>query len=409
MSNTVEVITFGCRLNSYESEVIKKIFAENDINIDNRHIIIFNSCAVTTEAERQLRQNIRKIKKERENCIIGVVGCAVQVNRDVYINMPEVDFVLGNNNKLEIGSYTNLKNQNILIDDVSKLNKLSSHLISGFENKARAFIQIQNGCDNKCTFCLTRLARGYSISTPSKQIIEQINKLIDNGYREIVLTGVDISDYGKRLDENINLGKLIKKILKETTIERLRISSIDVANINGDLDEAIKYEKRLMPHLHLSLQSGDNMILRRMLRRHTREEVIDKCSNILEIRPEIVIGADLIAGFPTETDDMHKNSIDIINKLPITFGHIFPYSERPETKAYFMPQVEKNIRKKRAEELRKIAEINLNKLKQKINGTKQSVLVEGNGMGRLENYLQIKIDDKYGCGTGDIVEMLVNC
>ena len=405
MNNNLEIVAFGCRLNSYESEVINEIFKENNININNKKIVIFNSCAVTKEAERQLKQAIRKKRKEeRENTIIGVVGCAVQVNSESYINMPEVDFVLGNNNKLELSSYTKIAHKTIIVDDVFELNKLSSHLITGFENRARAFIQIQNGCDNKCTFCLTRLARGYSVSTPSERIIEQIKKLVDNGYKEIVLTGIDITDYGKRLDEDMNLGKLIKKIIKETTLERLRISSVDIADLNEDLDEVIKYEKRLMPHLHLSLQSGDNIILKRMLRRHTREQILEKCYNILNIRPEIVFGADLIAGFPTETDEMHKNSVSIIKELPITYGHIFPYSERPETVAAKMPQIPKHIRKERAKELRIEAEKNLNILKNKLKGTKQKVLIEGNGKGRLENYLQIDIvDNKYK--TGDIVEI----
>lgn len=406
MSN-IEVITFGCRLNSYESEVIKKILIDNSISIDNKDIIIFNSCAVTKEAERQLRQNIRKIKKEQPNAIIGVVGCAIQVNKDTYINMPEVDFIIGNNNKLELASYTNLKNNNIIVEDVFKNNRFSTELITGFENKARAFIQIQNGCDNHCTFCLTRLARGYSVSTPSKQIIEQIKKLVDNNYKEIVLTGIDITDYGKRLDEDVNLGRLIKKILKETQIERLRISSLDIADLNEDLDEVLKYEKRLMPHIHLSLQSGDNTILKRMLRRHTREQVIEKCHNILEIRPEVVIGADLIAGFPTETDKMHQNSIKIIQELPITYGHVFPYSERPETKASLMPQVAKYIRKQRAKELREECNKNLEVLKSKLKGTKQKVLIEGNGMGRLENYLQVEVGDEFDDCVGEIVEMVI--
>ena len=404
MSN-IEVITFGCRLNSYESEVIKKILTDNNINIDNKDIIIFNSCAVTKEAERQLRQNIRKIKKEQPNAIIGVVGCAIQVNKNTYINMPEVDFIIGNNNKLELASYTNLKNNNIIVEDVFENNRFSTELNTGFENKARAFIQIQNGCDNHCTFCLTRLARGYSVSTPSKQIIEQIKKLVDNNYKEIVLTGIDITDYGKRLDEDINLGKLIKKILKETQIERLRISSLDIADLNEELDEVLKYEKRLMPHIHLSLQSGDNTILKRMLRRHTREQVLEKCHNILEVRPEVVIGADLIAGFPTETDEMHQNSIKIIQELPITYGHIFPYSERPETKASLMPQVAKYIRKQRAKELREECDKNLKVLKSKLKGTKQKVLIEGNGMGRLENYLQIEVGAEFDDYVGEVVEI----
>lgn len=405
MNNNLEVITFGCRLNSYESEVIKELFKENNININNKKVILFNSCAVTKEAERQLKQAIRKKKREENNIVIGVVGCAIQVNKEEYINMPEVDFVLGNNNKLELSSYTNIGERKIVVDDVFELNKLSTHLITGFEDKARAFIQIQNGCDNKCTFCLTRLARGYSISTPSKQIIEQIKKLVDNGYKEIVLTGIDITDYGKRLDENINLGKLIKKILKETTLERLRISSIDVADLNEDLDEVLKYEKRVMPHIHLSLQSGDNMILKRMLRRHTRELVLEKCKSILDVRKDIVIGADLIAGFPTETEEMHLNSIKIIQELPITYGHIFPYSERPETKAALMPQVPKHIRKERAKQLREETEKNLINLKNKLKGTSQKVLIEGNGKGRLENYLQIDVDKNYR--AGDIVDIII--
>lgn len=408
MSN-ISIINFGCRLNSYESEVIKKILKENNFSINGRDIVIFNSCAVTKEAERQLGQAIRKAKNENQNCIIGVVGCAVQVNKDKYLNMPEVDFVLGNNSKLEINNYKNIDNCKAVVGDVFKENKFSKELITGFENKARAFIQIQNGCDNKCTFCLTRLARGYSVSTPSKQIIEQIKKLVDNGYREIVLTGIDVTDYGKRLDEDINLGKLVKKILKETSLERLRISSIDIADLKEDLNEVFKYEERLMPHIHLSLQSGDNMILRRMLRRHTREEVLEKCHNIIKVRPNIVIGADLIAGFPTETEEMHNNSVKIIKELPIVYGHIFPYSERPETKAALMPQVAKNIRKKRAKELREATEKNLIDLKNKINGTRQKVLIESEKFGRLENYLQIELQDDYSKNIGEIVEMVVKC
>ncbi len=405
----INVINFGCRLNSYESEVIKKILKENNFKINDKDIVIFNSCAVTKEAERQLGQAIRKIKNEKYNCIIGVVGCAVQVNKEKYLNMPEVDFILGNNSKLEINNYKNIDKCKIVVEDIFKENKFSKELITGFENKARAFIQIQNGCDNKCTFCLTRLARGYSISTPSKQIIEQIKQLINNGYREIVLTGIDITDYGKRLDEDINLGKLVKKILKDTSLERLRISSIDIADLKDDLDEVFKYEERLMPHMHLSLQSGDNMILRRMLRRHSREEAIEKCHNIITIRPNIIIGADLIAGFPTETEEMHKNSIKIIEELPITYGHIFPYSKRPETKAAFMPQIEKHIKKQRAKELREAAEKNLISLKNRINNTKQKVLIESKKFGRLENYLQVELLGDYSKSIGEIVDMVVKC
>lgn len=399
-----EVITFGCRLNSYESEIIKG-FLDNNIEYENKHIIVFNSCVVTKEAERQLIQNIRKIKKEKPEAIIGVVGCAVQMNKEKYQNMPEIDFIFGNNDKMQFSNYTNIKENNIIVSDVFELNKLSEHLVSGFEGKVRAFIQIQNGCDNKCTFCLTRLARGYSISTPSSRIIEQVKKLIDNGYKEIVLTGVDISDYGKGLDENINLGLLIQKILKNTTIERLRISSIDISQLNEDLHNSICFEKRLMPHVHLSLQSGDNMILKRMLRRHNREAVFEKCNDLLKFRPEIIFGADLIAGFPTETDEMHQNSINIIRELPITFGHIFPYSERPETMAAKIPQVLKAIRKKRAEELRFEANKNLKLLQEKLKNTEQKVLIESAFVGRLENYLPISLKDDYSNYINNIINI----
>ena len=399
-----EVINFGCRLNSYESEIIKE-FLKNDIEYKDKEIVIFNSCCVTQEAERQLIQNIKKVRKEKKNALLGVVGCAVQVNKDKYLNMPEVDFVFGNNDKMDFGNYSNIKEKTSVVSDVHKINRLSGKLVSGFEGKVRAFIQIQNGCDNHCTFCLTRLARGYSISTPSDKIVEQVNKLVDNGYKEIVLTGVDISDYGKRLDEDINLGRLIKKILNETSIERLRISSIDISQLNQDLIGVLCYEKRLMPHIHLSLQSGDNTILRKMARRNTREEVIEKCHLLKSLRPEIIFGADMIAGFPTETEEMHKNSLKIIQEIPITFGHIFPYSVRPETIAGKMPQVDMYTRRERAKELRAEAEKNLNSLRNSLKGTTQKVLIENAHTGRLENYLQVELDGDYSDFVNKIIDI----
>lgn len=408
MNSNFEVITFGCRLNIYESEVIKKILYENNILDENQGIVIFNSCAVTKEAERQLKQSIRKIRKERPSkTLIGVVGCAVQINKEEYINMPEVDFILGNNDKLELSNYKQFTKKYNKVSDILENNYISNQIIENFEGKSRAFVQIQNGCDNKCTFCVTRLARGYSVSVKPEIVVDQIKRLIDNNYKEIVLTGINISDYGNRLDENINLGQLIIKILQETSVERLRLSSLDISDINMDLINVIKYEKRLMPHIHLSLQSGDNIILKRMMRRHTREEVFKKCYDILSIRPEIIIGADLIAGFPTETEEMHRSSVDIVKNLPITYGHIFHYSERPNTKAALMPQVNKKIRKNRAKELRMLAEFNLNNLKDKIIGTKQKVLIETTHLGRLENYLQIELNSDYSKQIGKIIEILV--
>lgn len=408
MDSNFEVITFGCRLNTYESEVIKKILFESNVLYGNQNIIIFNSCAVTKEAERQLKQSIRKIRKEKPaETLIGVVGCAVQINKDEYINMPEVDFVLGNNDKLELSNYRKYFKKYAQVSDIFEKNFISNKIVNNFEGKSRAFVQIQNGCDNQCTFCVTRLARGYSVSLNPNLVVDHIKKLIDNNYKEIVLTGINISDYGNRLEENINLGQLITRILKQTSIERLRLSSLDVSDINMDLLNAIKYEKRLMPHIHLSLQSGDNIILKRMMRRHTREEVFEKCHDILSTRPGIIFGADLVAGFPTETQEMHENSLDIIEKLPITYGHIFPYSERPYTKASIMPQIERKIRKSRAKELRIMANINLSNLKKKINGTKQKVLIETANLGRLENYLQVYLDSDYSNKIGEIIEILV--
>lgn len=405
----INVITFGCRLNSYESEVIKEILNENEVDFGSKELFIFNSCAVTNEAERQLGQAIRRIKNENKDCVIGVVGCAVQVNIEKYLNMKEIDFIIGNNRKLELASYKNIYNNKVIVDNVFEKNELTDQIITGFENKARAFIQIQNGCDNMCSFCLTRLARGYSISKPPNKILEQVKKLIENGYREIVLSGVNIADYGKRLNEDINLGQLIKKILNETDLERLRISSVDVAELNDDLMDVFINESRLMPHIHLSLQSGDNTILKRMIRRHRREDVFEKCGKIMNKRKDFVIGADLIAGFPTETDEMFDNSVSIIEELPITYGHIFPYSQRPETKAALMPQVEKKVRKERAKILREVVEKNLNNLRKRINGTKQKVLVESDKFGRLENYLQVELNGDYSKNIGKIIEMNVKC
>lgn len=406
----IRVVTFGCRLNIYESEVIKDILIKNKIDIpDSKKIVIFNSCAVTKEAERQLCQSVRKIKKEeKDNALIGVVGCAVQVNKDFYIKMPEVDFIIGNNLKLELSSYTKILNNPVIIqDNLQNSPNFINHIISGFENKSRAFVQIQNGCNNECTFCLTRLARGKSVSLDPTRIIEQIKKLVDNDYKEVVLTGINIGDYGSDFEEKINLGILIQKILKETSIERLRLSSLDISCLNNEMLDVIKNENRLMPHLHLSLQSGDNIILRRMKRRHTREDVFNICNSILNSRSDVVFGADFIAGFPTETEEMHKNSLEIIEQIPITYGHIFPYSERYGTKAALMPQLPKSIRKSRAKELRNMAESNLNKLRAKLVGTKQKVLVETKNLGRLENYLQVELVGNYENKIGEILEIVI--
>lgn len=392
---SIKLITFGCRLNTYESEVIKTFLSDKE-ELKDKEIIIFNSCTVTSEAEKQLRQAIRKERKENPSAIIGVVGCAAQTNGKIYEAMKEVDFVFGNNDKMKANNYELLatlikKKKPILITDNSELKELAPHLITGFEERTRGFIQIQSGCDNHCTFCATRLARGKSISISSQQIINQINILVENGYNEIVLTGIDITDYGKRLNEDINLGKLMAKILKETDLPRLKLSSIDIADVNDDLKVVLFNEERVMPHIHISLQSGDNTILKYMTRRHNREQVIDFCNEIRKYRKNIGIGADLIAGFPRETEEMHENSLKLIQEIGLVFGHIFPYSIRENTAAALMEQVPMETRRRRAKELRDLANKQLQKFTKEQLKLSHKVLIESEMVGRTENYLSIKL------------------
>lgn len=390
---TVKITTFGCRLNTYESEVIRT-FLQNNKNFAYKDITIFNSCTVTAEAEKQLRQAIRKEKRDNPNAIIGVVGCAAQTNSNTYRQMNEVDFVLGNIDKMKPENYENAickAERSIVVSNILEMVELAPQLITGFEEKTRGFIQIQSGCNNHCTFCATRLARGKSISIPSARVINQINKLVKNGYNEIVLTGIDITDYGNGLDESINLGKLIKKIIAETDLPRLRLSSVDIADINDDLKDVLFNEKRLMPHLHISLQSGDNTILKRMARRHNREQIIDFCQEIKNYRANIAIGADLIAGFPTETEEMHQNSCQLIQEIGLVFGHIFPYSIRENTPAALMEQVPMEIRRRRAKELREIAKEQYESFFREQSQLEHLVLIENETTGRTENYLTVKL------------------
>lgn len=409
---SVKLITFGCRLNTYESEVIKT-FLQDKKELKDKEIIIFNSCTVTSEAEKQLRQAIRKQRKENPNAIIGVVGCAAQTNGKIYEEMSEIDFVFGNHDKMRANNYELLislinekEKKPILINNINDLDELAPQLITGFEERTRGFIQIQSGCDNHCTFCATRLARGKSVSISSEKIIDQINVLVENNYNEIVLTGINITDYGKRLDEDINLGKLIKKILKETNLLRLRLSSIDIADINDDLRNVLFNEERVMPHIHLSLQSGDDTVLKLMARRHNREQVIDFCNEIRKYRPNIAIGADLIAGFPRETNEMHKNSYNLIKEINLVFGHIFPYSIRENTPAALMEQVPVEIRRERAKELRDLAKKQLQEFTKEQMKLSHKVLIENETIGRTENYLSVKLPKdilkKYK--IGDIID-----
>tara|TARA_B100000686_G_scaffold354693_1_gene466457 strand:+ start:2820 stop:4070 length:1251 start_codon:yes stop_codon:yes gene_type:complete len=387
MKNQIKTITLGCRLNSYESEIIK-----NYENVSKeKDIIVVNTCAVTSEAERQARQTIRKTKKQNPNAHIMATGCAVEINQDIWQRMPEVDAVIPNKNKLKPnlwGLKPEINNTIAIKEDANHLNNLSPN-----KKKTKSFIRIQNGCNHSCTFCIITLARGNSISVPSGTIINEIKKTVNSGIKEIILTGVDLTSYGEDLPGKNNLGKLIKKILKLVPdLQRLRISSLDAAEIDKDLIEAFQYEERLMPHIHLSLQSHDDIILKRMKRRHNTKDAENLINTLKKVRPNILFGADLIAGFPTETDKAHYNTLTAVKKLNLTFLHVFPYSPRPRTPASKMPQINSNVKKQRAKELRDHGEHQLKQALDKSINSLHNVLVETeNGIGHSENFLTTKV------------------
>lgn len=349
-SNQPQVITFGCRLNTYESQVIKDLAIEAGLN----DTVIINTCAVTAEAERQARQTIRKLKRGNPDLKIIVTGCASQINPSQFADMGEVDRVIGNEEKMKLGSYIPGEHQErILVNDIMSVKETAGHLVSGFEGRARAFVQVQNGCDHRCTFCTIPYGRGNSRSVAIGEIVAQVRHLIQSGYQEIVFTGVDITAYGADLPGTPTLGQMIKRIMAMVPdLKRLRLSSLDPVEMDEDLWHLIAHEPRLLPHLHLSLQAGDDMILKRMKRRHLRQDVIDFCKKARSLRPDVVFGADLIAGFPTETEEMFTNTLNIVDECDLTFLHVFPYSPRPHTPASRMPQVASPLIKERAARLR---------------------------------------------------------
>ncbi|MEX2614474.1 MAG: tRNA (N(6)-L-threonylcarbamoyladenosine(37)-C(2))-methylthiotransferase MtaB [Alphaproteobacteria bacterium] len=377
-----EIVTFGCRLNAFESEVIR------DCVSDRGNAIIFNTCAVTAEAERQARQAIRKARRANPDAEIIVTGCAAQVNAAAFAAMPEVDRVLGNAEKLRPESY--IANMRVQVGDIMQARETAGHLIEGFDGRARAFVQVQQGCDHRCTFCIIPFGRGNSRSVPIGEIVTQVRQLVENGYREIVLTGVDITSYGTDLPGRPALGQMARRLLQNVPeLPRLRISSIDCIEIDADLLRLIENEPRLMPHFHLSLQSGDDMILKRMKRRHGRDEAIAICDRIRAARPDVVLGADLIAGFPTETDDMFRRSYDLIEECGLTWLHVFPYSARPGTPAARMPQVDMIVRRERARLLREAGDAAAARFLDSRIGRDASVLVEQDDVGRTEHYAPI--------------------
>jgi threonylcarbamoyladenosine tRNA methylthiotransferase MtaB len=397
-----EILTFGCRLNAYESEIIRN--HTQAAGIDD--LVIVNTCAVTAEAERQARQAIRRARRSKPDAKIVVTGCAAQINPEQYGAMDEVDIVLGNEEKLRAESWSALENgePEIRVNDIMSITETANHLISGFDDRARAFVQIQQGCDHRCTFCIIPFGRGPSRSTAVGEIVRQVRSLVENGYKEVVLTGVDLTDYGKDLPGHPSLGNLCRRLLMQVPdLPRLRLSSLDPVEIDDDLFGLIETEARLLPYFHLSLQAGDDMVLKRMKRRHNREDAIKVCNRIRATRPEATFGADLIAGFPTETDEMFENTLAIIDECDLTHLHVFPYSERGDTPAAKMPAVPKKIRRERAARLRAAGEVRLSGLLKTRIGKTASVLIEKDNMGRCEQFLQVRLNQDVETGT------IVNC
>ena len=373
ISSNNKVITFGCRLNIYESEVITDLLNKSG----RENTIVVNTCSVTNEAERQARQNIRRLRKENPDSKIIVTGCAAQTSSHMFESMKEVDQIMGNDNKMHLSSYMNENiSKSLVMDDIMEVKEAAHHLLDGFNEKSRAFIQIQNGCNHRCTFCSIPYGRGNSRSVPIGHIVEQIRVLLDKGYKEIVFTGVDLTSYGEDLPGEVALGAMCKRVLNLLpSLKRLRLSSLDSAEMDEDLWELIE-DERMLPHMHLSLQCGDDLILKRMKRRHSSKDSIDFCKRIKKIRPDMVIGADIIAGFPTETEEHFKNTLNTLNECDITFLHVFPYSPRPGTPASRMPQVEPHLIKERAKILREFGKNKRDTFLKSIIGTNGNILVE---------------------------------
>ncbi|MBW7972795.1 tRNA (N(6)-L-threonylcarbamoyladenosine(37)-C(2))-methylthiotransferase MtaB [Bradyrhizobium sp. BR 10289] len=393
---SVDIVTFGCRLNAFEAEVIRRE-AEGAGLSDT---IVINSCAVTNEAVAQVRQSIRKLKRERPGARIVVTGCAAQTQSAMFADMEEVDRVVGNDDKMRSDAWREARNafdlgagEKIAVSDIMAVREMAPHLIDGFASGLpRAFVQVQNGCDHRCTFCIIPYGRGNSRSVPMGAVVDQVRALAERGHAEIVLTGVDLTSYGTDLPGAPKLGLLTKQILRHVPeLKRLRISSIDSIEADSDLLDAIADDSRLMPHLHLSLQSGDDMILKRMKRRHSRSDAIRFCDQARRLRPDIVFGADIIAGFPTETEEMFSRSLDLVEECGLTFLHVFPYSPRPGTPAARMPQVAGGVIKERAKRLRAAGEAALRRRLQAEIGARRDVLIERGSLGRTEHYLPVAI------------------
>lgn len=397
----VDVLTFGCRLNAFESEVIAREAEQAGLT----DTVVINSCAVTNEAVAQARQSIRRLKRERPGLRIVVTGCAAQTQPDMFAEMSEVDRVIGNDEKVRGDAWRDTRaafdrgfgietSEKIAVADIMSVKEMAPHLLDGFKTGLpRVFVQVQNGCDHRCTFCIIPYGRGNSRSVPMGAVVDQVRTLVERGHAEIVLTGVDMTSYGADLPGAPKLGQLTKQILRHVAeLKRLRISSIDSIEADRDLLDVIADDARLMPHLHLSLQSGDDMILKRMKRRHLRNDAIEFCAQVRRLRPDIALGADIIAGFPTESEEMFSRSQDLVDECGLTFLHVFPYSKRPGTPAARMPQVAGEVIRERAKRLRATGEAALRKRLALESGATRQVLIESGKQGRTEHFLPVAIE-----------------
>jgi threonylcarbamoyladenosine tRNA methylthiotransferase MtaB len=392
--NTPKFMTQGCRLNAYETEAMKELANAAGL----KDIVVVNTCAVTAEAVRKSKQEIRKLRRDNPSSQMIVTGCAAQIEPKTFSEMSEVDLVVGNTEKMNSNIWNEISNkpdfvgktEKVMVDDIMSVKNTAGHLIDGFGTRSRAYVQVQNGCDHRCTFCIIPYGRGNSRSVPAGVVVDQIKRLVDTGYNEVVLTGVDITSWGADLPLMPKLGDLVQRILKLVPdLPRLRISSIDSIEADPALIDAISSEMRLMPHLHLSLQAGDDMILKRMKRRHLRDDAINFCLEMRSVRPDIVYGADIIAGFPTETEEMFENSLKLIDDCGLTWLHVFPFSPREGTPAARMPQMDRSIIKERAARLRSRGELAVqNHLAAQI-GLEHNILIENERMGRTEGFTEV--------------------
>jgi threonylcarbamoyladenosine tRNA methylthiotransferase MtaB len=392
MTDAPRFTTLGCRLNAYESEAMKDLAI--NAGLTNAHVV--NTCAVTAEAVRKSKQEIRKLRRDHPDAQIIVTGCAAQIDPDSFAKMAEVTAVIGNSEKMQASTWTALntgfigETEKVLVDDIMSVTETAGHLIDGFGARSRAYVQVQNGCDHRCTFCIIPFGRGNSRSVPAGVVVDQIKRLVDKGFNEVVLTGVDLTSWGAELPGTPKLGDLVMRILKLVPdLNRLRISSIDSIEVDENLMQAIATEPRLMPHLHLSLQHGDDLILKRMKRRHLRDDAIQFCQDARKLRPDMTFGADIIAGFPTETNAHFENSLRLVDECDLTWLHVFPYSPREGTPAARMPQVNGKLIKSRAAALRAAGERQVQKHLTAQIGKTHNILMENPNMGRTSQFAEV--------------------